>query len=344
MLIAPTALSNETATASQAGVLTSSDGQAWALTSLESQGQSVAGDYPVTVAGGPTGVVIGGTLGQDDAAIAWHSAEGRIWTRVEVDGDQDGGVLDVAAGSDGFVLVGYAGHPGGFGHGGRPAIWSANDGSIWQRVGPGLDDGSFGIMDGVVAGGPGYVAFGQVTDVRLFDTVDPRAPELRDAGAPWTSTDGRSWSRVEDASPFAWAHIDDVIHVATGLMAFGTVPDDTVLGYSGAAWTSDDGLVWERLDGGPPLMGLGQVAFLSVPGVRVLEIVTFDPPNSWLSDDGSTWRLAAPPSILDADIRGLVVSAADVIAVGQQWSVPTAVPGCFPVSIWKRPIVSFEQR
>ena len=118
--------------------------------------------------GGP-----GWVQGYLDLPAVWTSPEGYEWLRVpgsETAFGRDIEIADVAGSEKGFVAVA------------RNHAWTSPDGVAWTSV-----PTTFGPDDqlrGVIAGGPGFVAFGE-------DGVSHRA-------AIWTSRDGYEWSRVPD--------------------------------------------------------------------------------------------------------------------------------------------------
>ena len=134
-------------------------------------------------------------------------------------------------------------------------MWTSPDGITWERVPH--DEAVFGgpqdqIMWAVVPAGPGLVAVGQAGE-----GVGAGGPDQ--PAAVWTSTNGRDWSRVPEQAALLsgfspegpgsadWARIDDVVIGGPGLVAAGRVGKCThVCDEDGAAWTSIDGITWQR--------------------------------------------------------------------------------------------------
>ncbi len=84
----------------------------------------------------------------------------------------------------------------------------------------------------VVAGGPGLVALGEDTD--------------RDAVGVWTSVDGLTWARVQNAeSIFGSATVSRVVAGGPGLVAVGHSNWDRDV--EAVVWSSVDGIRWSRV-------------------------------------------------------------------------------------------------
>ena len=205
--------------------------------------------------------------------------DGLEWERVahdpEVFGGTDGRLIvlqSVTAGGPGLVAVGS--------EDGSAAVWTSTDGTAWQRLG---DDGSifgssgFGRITDVTVGVPGLVAVGAEDQ----------------SGAVWTSTDGTDWSRGPGGAEMfaselvgddAFVGLDAVSSGGPGLVAFSTEGYPDQFAFVVAAWTSVDGLTWQRvpsnddgnvftiegyvtsvIEGGPGLVAVGgDFAFVSV--------------------------------------------------------------------------------
>jgi hypothetical protein len=120
--------------------------------------------------GGP-----GWVQGYLDLPSVWTSPDGYEWSRLpdsEKAFGRDVEIADVAGGEAGFVAVAenYA--------------WTSPDGITWSQVASGTFRYNTDELRGVIAGGPGFVAFGE--DVGLLHA------------AIWTSPDGYTWTRVPD--------------------------------------------------------------------------------------------------------------------------------------------------
>jgi hypothetical protein len=127
----------------------------------------------------------------------------------------------------------------------------------------------------VVPGGDGLVAIG--FDGQFGSMV-------------WTSTDGREWTDLPQPG-FENEGLTSVIPADGGLLAVGrgdTLDVDTQLA---AAWMSQDGTSWRRVEGGPEMRGqmidvvatdIGLFAVGGVPGE--------DAAGIWRSSDGEIWE------------------------------------------------------
>jgi hypothetical protein len=147
-------------------------------------------------AGGPGLVAVGSeSLGFDADAAVWTSVDGVTWSRVPHDEAVFGGpnnqwMGSVTAGGPGLVAVGSDRSVGD----GVAGVWTSVDGITWSRVPH--DEAVFGGARGlemlsVTAGGPGFVAVGQVGSSMIMDD-----PELGADAAVLTSVDGITWSRA----------------------------------------------------------------------------------------------------------------------------------------------------
>lgn len=304
---------------------TSRDGSVW----TEAELSGSVGVFPNAIAGSSLGSVIGAMVGDSEGAVAWYSGAGLVWDRVTLDAGT--GIRAAAAGASSYVL-------GGLAVGGRPVLWSSPDGTHWTRRSLGVEDRKFGLIRGIVAGGPGFVTWGLFTDTPLPEVFGSSYPLPADAGVPWTSVDGATWTRVADPSPFAGAWITSIVVVGSRLLAYGQVGTDPIA----ATWSSDDGLAWTRLPEGPPGMG-GSDYFVALGDGRMLELAqpaSGSPIAAWLSADGVTWRHVGELVSAAWAIQGFTTYGTSIIAVGTPDS-PEAQSGCLPLPIWTHSSGSF---
>ena len=129
--------------------------------------------------------------------------------------------------------------------------------------------------------------------------------------AVWTSTDGRTWTRVPHATVFdVGGFIDttedpesggmrDVVAGPDGLVAVGSVCTSKPVGCEPAAWTSPDGTSWERVADVPALSGRLEAIAASDTGYVAVGDVGCDPSHT-----------SSPPSC-----AGLVLTSTD----GRVW-------------------------
>ncbi len=206
-----------------------------------------------------------------------ESDDGRIWTRASLEEGACPSAL--AARGNTVTAVGGIGpcQMGGFGN---PRAWSSTDGGDW--ISAPFETGR-GFLHGVTATAAGFVAWGQMADDESF------------GGAPWFSSDGLSWQRVDDPRPFASASIEGMATIGQATVAIGWVsPTGDPQAAALAAWISDDGTSWALLDADLPFadveqgMGIGigggasgvAVWTQGVPGVTTMV---------WTSADGRSW-------------------------------------------------------
>lgn len=158
-------------------------------------------------------------------ASFWRSADGVAWTRATVPLPSDPSeVTGIAAlGPASLIAVGIAGDE----RRGTAAVWrSSNGGATWSPViGPAL---AAGRMLGVVAGGPGIVAVGEL--------------QAQTGAAAWFSADGSNGQA--STGPGLQNYGLQMVMTAVGR-------DDS--GFVAAGWRTDAGngsaVVWRSSDG-----------------------------------------------------------------------------------------------
>ena len=180
----------------------------------------------------------------------WASGDGRTWERAA-----DGGVFqgarfsDVVATTTGYVIVGAVYGPDAPQGQPRGAIWTSNDGRVWQRVtdGPIFDIGGYqDTLEDPGSGGPRRVIFAGGTILAVGAVCDDRG--LACLTAFWSSPDGSTWDRVTLAEPNVIAR--DVAATANGFLAVGIASNAGGCGVdlpcTAAVFTSTDGRTWQR--------------------------------------------------------------------------------------------------
>jgi hypothetical protein len=228
-------------------VWTSADGTAWTRTQLEqgAAGGGVMLDVEVT----EHGIVATGSIhepapggGTASSPVAWLSPDGITWSRVW----QGATVLDVevplganalALSPDGLI-VGVGSAPGEHGEG-VAAIWISSNAENWERIDP--TSSAFGSTAGY--------------DVIMLDVaVGPNALVAvgSDGGtqaAVWTSTDGRSWARVDTSQqPLeSTTSLGAIAAIHGGFMAVGPHGFVDQAERPVTLWTSPDGVSWSRV-------------------------------------------------------------------------------------------------
>ena len=298
----------------------------WSRVSLDEAVFGGVGDLVMSsVAAGRLGLV---AVGRDDpVAAVWTSADGVNWSRVPDEesvfsGEGNTVMLSVTAGGPGLVAVGSDSK--------RAVVWTSVDGLTWSRVPH--DEAIFGgdlnpIMNDVTAGGPGLVAVGSDC-AGLCTDASPHS------AAVWTSVDGVSWSRVpHDEAVFGGEGIQAMESVAAGgpgLVAVGADnPDD--FGYTGAVWTSVDGLTWSRVPDDEEVFAHAQIGSVSAGGPGLVAVGFGSNsdlgPNGlsaavWTSIDGRSWsRVPHDEAVFGGEglqaMEGVTAGGPGLVAVGR---------------------------
>ncbi len=221
------------------------------------------------------------------------------------------GTFDMVDAGSRLIVVGF--DPGEDNYRQNGVIFASEDGVNWSRLAeddPALNLGAV-LMYAVTEGGPGLVAVGMGCENEAEGCV-PYA-------TVWTSTDGTEWTRSPyDAAVFgdtatqtsAMAGVTDTSHglVAVGSMEYWTLDDEGVeelVTIHPTAWTSRDGITWERSWEG---------AGLAVqPGDYAEAHVYMD-----AVAEGPNGHLVAVGGVLDED--GESVAAVWTSTEGQEWS------------------------
>jgi len=191
------------------------------------------GTYETDIAWGPAGFVAIGSFDGRSASV-WRSSDGLAWEQAPPATALSGFCpLRIAGGPKGYVAVGSD-------CGTRPVTAISVDGRSWVRA-PGQPP-----LASVVAGGPGWIAFGRFTP-----------PGSTTPGtAVWTSPDGLAWRRTsflrplppfvpDCGNPYDTAAMSDIARFGPGYVAVGTSTCGNDLW--GAAWASPDGGTWHSV-------------------------------------------------------------------------------------------------
>lgn len=265
------------------------------------ESESFAGGTGMTAVarGGGLFVAVGTTAA---GAGAWTSVDGSSWESVP------GEVFGVAteatgvAARDGLMVVaGVADEV-------TPLVWTSRDGgSGWRREN----------LPGSPLGRPRGVALSS-DPTRGMVVVGTTLGEARDA-AVWWSKDGTEWIAVDDAdlrSDTADLAILAVTATSQGFVAVGTENDMTA-----AAWVSEDGRTWDRIQS-QSFQGEGDLSMWGVAagsgGVVAVGHRFGDriEPATWFSPDGRTWERTSLDKSGERTMWGVTASQRGWVAVG----------------------------
>lgn len=242
------------------------------VTNLVASGLRIAAGGPTIVAVGYGGglLQVNGTDYPLDVACAWTSTDGITWTAVP-----DGPALDraemlsVVYAKGEYLAVGEvqiaAGTDPSIPTSTDASVWTSPDGSTWTRE-PDAPAFADGVMQSVVAGGPGFVAVGTGSN----------------GAASWTSPDGTTWTRAPDSPSLDDGAMHGVAAGPGGLVAVGFD------GSGAIAWHSNDGITWSRDPTGPDFAG-AQALSVAALGDRFVAVGGADPAGNpqayvWLGD------------------------------------------------------------
>ncbi|GAA2156190.1 WD40/YVTN/BNR-like repeat-containing protein [Actinomadura napierensis] len=248
-------------------VVTSADGAAWRAADAAAPFAANKNGVPVTAAAasGPAGYVIVGTEGP--SAATWFSADLKNWERGRsaapnaLEGRAGAGhwMLDVAAGSSGYIAVG-GGHGG---SGNRPNVWTSPDGKQWTLQELQL---------------PGGVQEGHFTHVAVKGTtVVATGIAATGKGLGWlgyvSADSGRTWRPLP--APGGGTNLTVTALTATpkGFAATGTTGEPGATDV--VSWTSADGSSWKATTpSGKGLSGEGdqRITGLGVAGNSLLGV------------------------------------------------------------------------
>ncbi len=143
--------------------------------------------------------------------------------------------------------------------------------------------------------------------------------------AAWVSRDGALWHRAPASADLADAAMTAVAVVGNQLVAVGCAVSEQDLCTSAAAWTSPDGLKWQRASVAPGSSDIAVASMLAVAattrgvvaaGYEASFLGEGASPAIWRSADGRTWtQEALDPAIIGPDVRE------GVFGLGRAWSV-----------------------
>jgi hypothetical protein len=240
-----------------------------------------------------------GYVPPDWTPAAWTSSNSLEWAYHQVDSTAFTFPVALTRGSGGsLVAVGRRVND--------PVAWTSSDGARWQvHSVPVLGGTAAERMTAVVATDSGYLAGGSA------------GPELFERRARfWTSRDGATWDPVaDDPATFADAEVTGIAAVEHGYVAvgwLGTAQHHT----GGVAWTSSDGLTWNRVDD-PAFDDAVASSMIVAPFGGLLAVgsdIERKAAIAWLSPDGQHWQRVTVKDY--GDKRNLWMT--DVAAIGDR--------------------------
>ena len=230
-------------------------------------------------------------------------------------------------GLDDFYVTGLVAHGQVIVAFGPSGLASSTDGVRFVQAADGP-----GCVMSVTSTGDGFVALsgpcgnGATIDGRPDTLYQNRSTEP----IPWTSTDGLSWRRAATVSPFGpMATITGVAshggrQVAIGVARRDAAQTSDITAFEAAAWVSDDGLAWRRIQAlpeAPTVVGVdgwatGYRTIASSDAGWLIE-TWFN--NIWTSADGLAWQpLHGAPNIFGGYFPPVPAMDSDLVAVGSK--------------------------
>ena len=301
---------------------TSPDGATWSIHPMD----ATEFTFPVALARGAGDAAVAvGRSGR--APVAWTSVDGATWVRRSVpvlgSGDVAERMTTVVAATGRYVAGGSVG-PELFDR--RARFWTSADGIAWQPVPD--DPAVFANAEvrSIAAFGDGFVAVGVVGT----------AQEPSGAVA-WTSTDGLTWSRVDDPTFAAGVAVAVVSAPFGGLVAVGSDLERR----EAVAWTSPDGRRWTRAPTEASRQYSGGYVWMTdvvAIGDQVIAVGDYQglqrgTATSWISDDGIRWdRARSAPVQEQAEFYAVTPGGPGAIVVGSFGAPDSYVPG-----VWLSP-------
>lgn len=285
-------------------VLSSADGATWEQASEPGAFEKYGfGFVPLGFSNdGNGGLVVVGNAPVENAgprvAMAWHSSDGRTWTRAQVGAADGSGMVDVAArpgavvafGAESRPVVVTAGAPTSTESPGLLEAWLSADGDTWAQTI--LPDSSGYTPRAVVSWRGGFAAVAKSSGDQTTSAV-------------WTSTDGRTWEKA----PTSLVGFDGTAIVAFGDRVVAVGLDEESMGP--ASWSSTDGRTWVKSTaptresamalGGVVAVDDGLVAIGESRRAYVDQIPPTPPTSVWVSSDGLTWQLLPADPALTID-------------------------------------------
>ena len=211
----------------------------------------------------------------------------------------DGFMREVIPFGDGFVAVGAVQGSDRT----SAAAWISADGSTWERTLLAGRAGGYAQIDQVVTTPTGLVAMGSAGVEHCTGSGEGGVRCKPLPIAFWTSTDGRSWTRLPTSTTFDGAEVTGLASGPGGLIAVGDQGFDRP-----RLWTSTDGSTWQSQSLDPIVFGKAHFGTVApFPGGWLIAGSTggtlpgpgggFDSATGsqgavWVSADGLAWHAA----------------------------------------------------
>ena len=300
---------------------TSPDAITWSLQDMGAEEFT----FPVAAVSGPDGSIVAvGRSGSDP--VAWTSPDGHRWTRHEVATLSKGSVAErmttVIATPDGFLAGGSAGPELADRH---ARFWRSADGVRWTPVPDDADGLANAEVRSIVRVGDRYVAVGLVGSVQSIT-----------GSVAWTSADGETWARVDDAALAGGRAVALTTAPFGGVVAVGSDLDRT----EAVAWASADGSEWARAPGEASRRYEGKILMtdVTVVGDQLIGVGNYiglqrPTASSWVSVDGVHWRRSRDAPVQEqGEFYAVIPGGPGIIAVGS-----TGFPDDFIPVVWLSP-------
>lgn len=282
-------------------VLSSLDGAGWTASELDVTGDLVA---PSLRSAGDRLFMFGyGPFGESGGAIVSTSLDGRTWAQVDSASFHERAILDVIESPLGTVAIGYE------------APFESDNVSgflVW----PVADDGSFGEVRVVGAGGTGGLVGGALwTGTEFLAWVSPTG--ARGGPTILSSADGLTWEVRATFASSAAREFSDLIATGGRLVAVGHEGSEFPLTFplTARAWVSDDaGRTWTAatIDGSDTWLRSVDLAAGRLVAIGSLSSGPGSRPVTWASTDGMAWTRSPDGEDLPS-VPGFVPSSRAVI-------------------------------
>jgi hypothetical protein len=272
--------------------------------------------------------------------VVWNTSDGLRWRRISLSsGTATMAWMDgVAVAAEDLVAVGTRWFDESHSDG---AVWWSRDARTWHRVRDKQHTFAGSELAGVVAGGPGFVAFG------VFSSAGHHQVGI------WSSPDGSVWTRTTNGDvTFRDATITRMIArgpglVAIGLRDLGPSKIFNRLRTVAGIWVSSDGRGWQRVSD-PGALGkrAGErvnAAVAAGPWLVAVGSERHGAPGLWSSRDGRHWQRANDSEGAFGRSTYGEVELNDIVTAGETLLVAGGVPiepgnkARYAASVWAWP-------